>query len=213
MKNFFAALTALALATVPLFAASTQIQDEGNGYQIGTTPQQKVGFYGAAPVAQSSGASQAAVTITAATGTLTFTAQPSATETVTVGSKTYTFKTSLASANDVLIGTTEAASLANLAGAINASSSGGQVAGTTYGTSTTANAYVTATSTSTTVVVTAIVPGTAGNSIASTETSASASWGGSTLAGGVDATANADAILLNSIRASLVAQGLMKGSS
>jgi hypothetical protein len=119
-----------------------------------------------------------------ATGTLTFTGQPADTETVVLGGTTYTYKTTLtATANQVKIGTTEAISIQNLRDAINALPGG---AGTTYGTGTTANVSASAKSvTATTLVAEALVSGTAGNSIASTETVTNASWGASTLAGGV----------------------------
>lgn len=112
------------------------------------------------------------------------------TETVTVATKdgstaaVYTFKTALASAFDVLVGVSGAASLANLIAAINHTAG----EGTTYGTGTTANNDVAATllPTSGQMLVTALVPGTAGNALASTETCAHASWGHATLTGGVD---------------------------
>jgi hypothetical protein len=83
-------------------------------------------------------------------------------DTVTVGAKTYTFVTTLATANDVLIGTTIAESMANLAHAINDDTG----EGTLYGTGTTANADVDAESENQTVFLTAKVAGVAGNSLA-----------------------------------------------
>ncbi|MBR2505963.1 MAG: hypothetical protein IKB70_03390 [Bacilli bacterium] len=120
-----------------------------------------------------------------ATGTLTGTENFSANETVTVGVQTYTFKSTLSTpavAYEVKVGADLATSLANLAKAINVSGT----AGTDYGEGTLANALCTAKATSTTVVVTAKEFGTAGNSIATTETASNASWGGATLASGVD---------------------------
>jgi len=120
----------------------------------------------------------------AATGTLTAGGQPANDDTVTIGSQVYTWKTVLTGAADeVFIGGTVALSLENLRRAINADG----VAGTNYGTGTVANADVTATDTATTVVATAIIGGTAGNSIATTESGATTSWGGATLSGGLDA--------------------------
>jgi hypothetical protein len=125
----------------------------------------------------------------AATGTFTMTDLPVADETVTVGTKdgstaaVYTWVSSLSSAFDVLIGANIAACAANLVAAINAATG----EGTTYGTDTTINADVSAAQLpSNQVEVTALTPGTDGNSIASTETCTNASWGGTTLSGGVN---------------------------
>lgn len=125
----------------------------------------------------------------AATGVLTLTANPSNTNTVTVGTKdgsvaaVYTFKTTLASAFDVLIDTSIANTLQNLYNAINA----GPGAGTKYGTATTANFDVNALQLPAgQMEVVANIPGTAGNSIASTSSGITGSWGASTLAGGLD---------------------------
>lgn len=100
-----------------------------------------------------------------ATGTLTATANFSASETVTVGSKTYTFGSS---EGQVAVGADLATSLANLAAAINK------------------DGEVVAVATATTIALTAAEYGTAGNSIATTETATNASFGGATLSGGVN---------------------------
>lgn len=114
-----------------------------------------------------------------AVGTLTFSGQPTADDTVTLGATTYVFKGSVAStANQVLIGATEAITIANLAAAINATASG---SGVTYGSATTANASATAIASSTTLKAVATVAGTSGNSVASTEAGSSTSWGAATL--------------------------------
>lgn len=123
-----------------------------------------------------------------ATGTLTCTTNFANNETVTVGTKAtstpavYTFKTTLTGAAfEVLIDTSTQNSLQNLFNAINA----GAGAGTKYGTGTTANLDVIASQLPAgLMLVTALTAGTAGNSIASTETGAHSSWGGSTLSGG-----------------------------
>lgn len=115
-------------------------------------------------------------------GTLTASGAISADETVTLGSTTYTFKAAVSTtANQVKLGSTDAETLGNLVKAINASG----VAGTDYGTGTVANASVSAELTSaTTVKVTALVAGTAGNSIASTEAGTNLAFGAATLANG-----------------------------
>ncbi|HKP93451.1 MAG TPA: hypothetical protein VJS88_06110 [Chthoniobacterales bacterium] len=46
---------------------ATQVRPTTSGYKIGTSATQTVGFHGATPVAQRSGAAQAAVATTAAT--------------------------------------------------------------------------------------------------------------------------------------------------
>lgn len=108
--------------------------------------------------------------------------------TVTIGGQIYTFKTALTAsttANEVLIGVSAAVALDNLKSAINKSAGGG----TTYGSNTVANAYVTATTNAdTTQLVEAIVGGTAANAVDINESSPTLSWVGTKLAGGVDAT-------------------------
>lgn len=121
----------------------------------------------------------------AATGTLTSSGNFTDTQTVTIGSKVYTFQASLTNADgNVLIGADRTASHANLKAAINLEAG----AGTTYATAMTLHPTVEATSaTATTTVVRAKTKGTAGNSLASTETQTNAAWGAATLAGGLDA--------------------------
>ena len=123
-----------------------------------------------------------------ATGTLTIAGQPSAGDTVTIGGSTYTFVTALTSTPDqVLIGSSAAATLANLAGAINAETGNGQAEGTTYSQGTLANTFATvAGTTATTLSLQATAAGSTGNSVATTNSNASSlSFGGATLTGGV----------------------------
>lgn len=118
-----------------------------------------------------------------ATGALTFTAAGTAAETVTIGSRTYTLVSALTAADQVLIGASAAATALNLLAAIN----GGAGAGTTYGTGTVPHQDVSArTNASGVVGLVAHDAGVAGNSIATTETSLSASFGAATLTGGLD---------------------------
>lgn len=130
-----------------------------------------------------------------ATGTLTFNGVPVAAETATIGTEVYEF---VAVAEDiavptniaVVLGTTLTAdnAVTKLAEAINANSE-----------------LVTATSDeeANTVVVSAIVKGTAGNAIDSTETCTNAAWGAAKLAGGLDTitATNAVAALVEAINA------------
>lgn len=120
-----------------------------------------------------------------ATGTLTSdNTAPSDGDTVTIGTKVYTFKTTLTpTEGQVLINSTADAALLNLIRAINHTGT----PGTDYSVAA-ANAFVSAASsvTSHAFAVTALTPGPAGNSIATTETSAHLSWGAATLTGGAN---------------------------
>lgn len=120
----------------------------------------------------------------AAKGVLTLSAAPGNGETATVG-QTYTFVTVLtATANQVLIGADESEAAENLVAAITRAAG----AGTVYGAPTALNTQVTAEVTGAgEVTATAKTAGTAGNSIATTETLGSGAWGAATLAGGAAA--------------------------
>lgn len=116
-----------------------------------------------------------------AVGTLTASDTPANTNTVTIGGKVYTYQTTLTNVDgNVAIGADLATSLANLAAAINL----GAGSGTAYAAAMTENEHVKAVAGATTLVVTAKVPGSVGNFIATTETHANASWGAATLASG-----------------------------
>jgi hypothetical protein len=121
---------------------------------------------------------------TAATGTLTLTANAGNGQTVTIGGKVYTFQTTLTNADgNVLIGANASDSLDNLIAAINR----GAGAGTLYAAATIVHATVTAAAgAGDTMVVTARVRGTGGNAIGTTETLANGSWANATLTGGAD---------------------------
>lgn len=147
-------------------------------YQIGEDAANPAGRKGL------SSATLAAVgsTLVAATGTLTATDQPADGETVTIGTKVYTFQDTLTNVDGhVKIGASLAASLTNLKNAINGA---GGVPGTDYAVATEEHELVTATSTGTTVALTAKSAGTGGNSIATTDTYADASFAAATLTGG-----------------------------
>ena len=122
-----------------------------------------------------------------------------ANETIVIGATTYTFKATVGAANDVAIGANIAATLSNLAAAINA----GAGAGIAYGTGTTANASATALAEATTVTFTAKTAGTTGNSIVSTETltnmafSNAATFSGGSGSAGLTTAAAAQAALTN----------------
>lgn len=120
-----------------------------------------------------------------ATGTLTFTTNGADGDTVTIGSKTYTLQATLTNVNgNVKLGADIEATIANLKAAINLTAG----AGTAYATAMTANTSASCTSSdSTTMVITALLYGTAGNSIATTKSSTHYAFGGATLSGGLDA--------------------------
>ena len=109
--------------------------------------------------------------------------------TVTVGGQTYTFVNSLTTtptANEVLVGTTNAASLTNLANAVN----GGSGSGATYGSPTVVNTTVSAVATPTSVVFTSLTKGLAGNSISTTETGSANTFASGTLTNGTAGSTN-----------------------
>lgn len=117
-----------------------------------------------------------------ATGTLTLSGLPAAGETVTIGGIVYTFRAAVATARDVLIGGTAAATATNVINAIN--NSGGTV-GTDYGSGGAAHPTVTAaTGGAGVVTVSAIAYNTSGNAITTSEAATNVAWGGANLTGG-----------------------------
>lgn len=123
--------------------------------------------------------------LTTASGVLTSdNTAPSDGDTVTVGTKVYTAKTTLAGVEgQVLINTTADAFLLNLSRAINHTGTPGTdyVAAAAHPT-----VSASATVTAHTITLTARTGGTAGNAIATTETSAHLSFGATTLLGGLN---------------------------
>lgn len=126
-----------------------------------------------------------------ATGTLTLSGQPLDTETVVLGTVTYTFQTVLtAVANNVFIGADQAASLDNLLAAVNQEAG----EGTLYGTGTVFNpdARMDDLASTSEKLATARIPGTAGNTLATTETLTNGAWSAATLLGGLDLPTNSE---------------------
>lgn len=114
---------------------------------------------------------------TAATGTVSIAAQPTAAQTVVINGVTFTFRTGSAPlAEDVLIGATAAATVQNLADKLNASTNP-KVAVANYTVATT------------TMTVTYGVKGTAGNSFTLAAGTSSATVSGAALTGGTNPTA------------------------
>lgn len=168
MKNTLAML-GLALGAAQLFGTNTLTVGasaaEGETITIGTTVFE-IDLGGGVTAGRT--AIDMSEVATAATGTLTFTANPTAGDTVTIGAKTYTYRAAVdAIANEVEIGATASDSLDNLIAAIN----GAAGSGTVYGSATVASTQVTAAAGSgDTLTLTAIVKGTGGNAIGTTET-------------------------------------------
>ncbi|MEE9573485.1 MAG: hypothetical protein V3W20_10585 [Candidatus Neomarinimicrobiota bacterium] len=117
-----------------------------------------------------------------AVGILTLSANLSDTETITLGLKTYTAQTVLTDVDgNFLIGATASDTIDNLIAAITL----GAGVGVVYATSTTANTQATAAvGAGDTMGASALLPTDEGNSIVTTETSATASWAAATLLGG-----------------------------
>lgn len=124
-------------------------------------------------------------TPTAATATLTLSANVPDATSVSIGTKTYTFKTILSNVDGyVLIGATASDSIDNLVAAINL----GAGSGVKYAASTTANAYVSAAAgAGDTMDVLSIALGVSANLIVVSSTSLVAVWGTATLTGATGA--------------------------
>lgn len=120
---------------------------------------------------------------TKATQTLTLSGNLSNGDTVTIGTKVYTAQDTLTEVDgNFHIGASASATIDNLAAAINLTTG---VSGTDYAAAMTINSQVVAVNgAGDTLVITAKVAGTAANAYATTETSSSAAWGASTMAGG-----------------------------
>lgn len=116
----------------------------------------------------------------AATGALSFNGNSLDGETVTIGATVYRYVTVLAQAYDVLIGATASITINNHIAAVNQ----GAGEGTAYGTGTVEHPDVSAAASPGQMDVTAKVAGAAGNSIVTTSTSLTATWGAATLEGG-----------------------------
>jgi hypothetical protein len=122
--------------------------------------------------------------LSAASTTLTASANPANGDTVTLGTKVYTFQTVLTNVDgNVKLGATAALTLQNLFCAVNLN---GGVPGTDYAAAMTQHPTVYAeTLTPTVIRVRAKTGGTAGNAIASTKTGTALAFGGATLSNGV----------------------------
>lgn len=122
-----------------------------------------------------------------AIGFLSFTGQPANSDTVTIDGKVYTFQTTLTNSDgNVAIGSTLKRTISNL---FNAISLKGGVPGIDYAAATVVHPTVDAIDYSTrALMVQAKTGGTAGNSLATTESGTATSWGAATLQGGATGT-------------------------
>ncbi len=126
-------------------------------------------------------ANEATAALFPTTDVLTTTQNFADNDTITIGQQVYTLKTALTgAANEVLIGSDAAATLANLAGALGASAASGQGAGITYGHGTVANSGIDAVASADSLSLTAV--GSSVSSSFNTSTSAgTAAWSEPTL--------------------------------
>lgn len=132
----------------------------------------------------------------AATGTVTFTENPSDSDTLKIGSTTYTFKTSPAAVNDVAIKGTVYETAQNLADVINGDS------GEAYAGTTSPSLNVSAEVEAGVMTLTARTAGTAGNSLALVQTGDFANVSGATLSGGVNSSTSSvtDTVQLTNVK-------------
>lgn len=132
----------------------------------------------------------------AATGTVTFTKNPSDGDTLKIGNTTYTFKTSPAAANDVAIKGTVHETAQNLADVINGDS------GEAYEGTTSPSLDVSAEVEAGVMTLTARTAGTAGNSLALVQTGNFANVSGATLSGGVNSSTSSvtDTVQLTNVK-------------
>lgn len=132
----------------------------------------------------------------AATGTVTFTENPSDGDTLQIGSVTYKFMTSPAAANDVAIKGTVYETAQNLTDVINGDS------GEAYAGTTSPSLDVSAEVEAGVMTLTARTAGTAGNSLALVQTGDFANVSGATLSGGVNSSTSSvtDTVQLTNVK-------------
>lgn len=202
-------------ATVTQITSSAQNETfedvkAGHSYKLGLSTANPAGYFGIRQ--QGFNVSLGGATLVAATGTLTFSGVGTAGDTITIGGVTYTLRAVPAAAYDVDIGGTATATAANLVAAINLSGT----PGVEYGASTVAHPDVSAGNAAGVVTATALVTGTAGNSISTTEAGSMSVWGAAALTGGTgtsyiegpDYTMNYDVGLLSLVDGGAIAEGV-----
>lgn len=200
--------TVTQIAATSLSETFTDVK-AGHSYRLGISASNPTGYFGISKTGFN--VSLNGESLVAAAEDLTFTGTGTEGDTVTIGDITYTLKDVPTNAYDVDIGADETGTAANLVAAIN----GGAGEGTTYGTGTEAHPDVSAANTAGVLTATALVTGTAGNSIAVSEVGSAASWGAAALSGGTgesyvegtDYTMNYDSGLLSFVEGGAIAEG------
>ncbi len=182
-----ATLHYLTLGGVQFILGSSNIDGANAGLQVAAlkTALEASAAFLATGATVSMAAALASPAEVAAAITGTFSGTGTDNDTITVAGQVYRLKDTLAAENDVKIGATAADTRNNLVAAINGAAGGG----TTYHADTEANARVSAAASSTAdIVLTALIAGVVGNSIAISESGTGFSFaGGATaLTGGVD---------------------------
>ena len=147
-----------------------------------------VGMVGTSYELADTGIDSGATSPVAATGTLTLTGNAIADETVTIGATVYTFKAAAALAGEVTIGGTAGDTIDNLIA---------EIIGLGIGD---ANPLVDADAgAGDTMILTALVAGALGNSIATSDTLTNGSWGAANLTGGITQSAGYSAAELGPV--------------
>jgi hypothetical protein len=207
---FFGSSVTLTQASVSLATETLSGVAAGSSYQLGITASNPTGYQGVSKIGFNVALNGA--TLAAATGVLTLTGPGADGDTVTIGDITYTLRTVPVVAYDVDIGVDESGTAANLVAAIMDSGT----PGTTYGTGTVQHPDVSAANTAGVLTATALVEGTAGNAIATTEASTVASWANATMTGGTgtsfiegtDYTMNYDLGFLSFVEGGAITDGM-----
>jgi hypothetical protein len=159
---------------------SQNIQDvvAGHSYKLGQTTTNPAGYFGISQTGFN--VALGGATLVAATGTLTFSGVGTDGDTITISGVSYTLRANPVNPYEVDIGGTATVTAANLVAAINA----GAGVGTSYATGTLAHPDVSASNAAGVVTATALVRGTAGNAIATTENGSATAWAAATLTSG-----------------------------
>ena len=188
-------------------ATNLFLSDGVSNTTIGVT----TGVLSSAALGLTAGTVNVATPAAAATAQVTLTGQPAVGDQVNIDGQTYTFQTTVAAAGDVKIGANTAASVLNLAHAIN-DAGGTPGAGNDYeAVGGAANTHASATVLGNTVTLTALTTGTGGNAYTlttPTDTSGFLTISGATFSGGA-AAANTPTAVNNDLSTAADAQATL----